>query len=69
MFRYVRKLRNILTNNILDKTQDVVPCQGLCDRKYEMLHSDGNAGSTTAQKLWTDKRQEESDGIICTTDD
>lgn len=46
-----------------------MPCQGLYDRKFEILHGDGNAGATTAQKLWTDKRREESDGIICTSDD
>ena len=45
-----------------------MPCQGLFDRKFEILYDDGNAGATTAQKLWTDKRQKESDGIICTSD-
>ena len=45
-----------------------MPCQGLFDRKYEVLYDDGNAGATTAQKLWTDKRQKASDGIICTSD-
>ena len=27
----------------------------------------GNAGATMAQKLWSDKHQKESDGIICTS--
>ena len=45
-----------------------MPCQGLFDRKFEILYDDGNAGATTAQKLWTDKHQKESDGIICTSD-
>lgn len=37
--------------------QDTVPCQGFFDRKFEILYDDGNAGATTAQKLWTDKCQ------------
>jgi len=31
-------------------------CQGLYHRKYEILHHDGNAGATSAQKLWADNR-------------
>lgn len=45
-----------------------MPCQGLFDRKFEILYNDGNAGATTAQKLWTDKRKEESERIFCTSD-
>ena len=48
--------------------QDTVPYQGLLDRKFEILYGDGNAGGTMTQKLWTDKHQKESDGIICTSD-
>ena len=54
--------------NTLDEVHDTVPCQGLLDRKFEILYGDGNAGGTTAQKLWTDKCQKESHGIICTSD-
>ena len=56
-------------HNTLDESQDTVPCQGLFDRKFEILYGDGNAGATTAQKLWANKCQEESDGIICTPED
>lgn len=52
-----------------DETQETVPCQGLFDRKFEILYSDGNAGATTAQKLWTDHRQKESEEIICSSGD
>ena len=38
-------------------TADKVPCQGLHDRKYEVLYDDGNAGTTTPRKLWLDSRQ------------
>ena len=46
-----------------------MPCQGLFDRKFEVLYGNGNVGATTAQDLWTDKRHEESDGIAYCPED
>ena len=34
-----------------------VKCQGLYDRRFADLHSDGSAGTTTAKKLWEDGRK------------
>ena len=69
MQKYNKKF-NMHSYHTSDETQNAsaVPCQGLFDRKFEILYSDGNAGATTALKLWTDKHQEGSDGKISTSD-
>ena len=36
---------------------DEVACQGLFNRKFEILYEDGTAGATTATKLWVDSRK------------
>ena len=41
---------------LIDVIRDEVYCQGLYHRKYEILHHDGNAGGTSAKKLWADSR-------------
>lgn len=64
------------THRCIHISSDVeVPCKGLFDRKFEPLYEDGNAGATTARKLWIDSRKngetyETPDGEqVCTTCD
>lgn len=46
------------THRCIHISSDVeVPCKGLFDRKFEPLYDDGNAGATTARKLWIDSRK------------
>lgn len=33
-----------------------VPCQGIFQRKYSVIHEDQNVGTTTAKNIWTDAR-------------
>ena len=46
-----------------------VPCQGIYQRKYAVIHGDRNIGTTTAKKLWMDARgnpaiNNESEGVV-----
>ena len=33
-----------------------VPCQGVFQHKYSVIHEDRNVGTATAKNIWTDAR-------------
>ena len=48
------------------KILDQVTCQGLHDRKFEVLYDDGNSGATTSKKLWIDSHA--GSGLVYSSD-